>query len=181
MRKIDPKVNRKLESAIVYLVNSSPNAEGKPVILHSIRVGLYLDERGYNKNLVIAAILHDLLEDSVVSYQEIENKFGKDVAKLVRANSFDKDMPEKTIQDKRKRYNQSLERCLNAGKRALIIKAADILDNSYYYHLAPNKKMYSWLLEKMEHFISQATPFIKNEIVWKDLSKQYHAISKDRL
>ena len=85
----------------------------------------------------------------------------------------------KTVEDKKKRYQQVLTRGLAAGKQALIVKAADILDNSYYYHLAKPKKLRPFLLSKMKGFINKSEPHIKNEIVWKDLNKQYKLISKN--
>ena len=44
--------------------------------------------RGYNKNIVIGAILHDVEEDTRISIKEIEKKLGKKVAKIVEAVSF---------------------------------------------------------------------------------------------
>ena len=85
----------------------------------------------------------------------------------------------KNIKDKKKRYQQTLTRCLKAGKEALIIKAADILDNSHYYHLANGKKLRQWLVEKMKHFIDHSEKILKNEAVFKKLQKQYQKISKE--
>jgi len=118
--------DKEIEKAIKFLVASIERSghNPKPVILHSIRVGLYLDRQGYNKNVVIAGILHDLLEDSETTIEEIREEFGDKIANLVLVNSFDK-----TIKEKKKRYYESFARCLEAGKDALVIKAADVLDN----------------------------------------------------
>lgn len=177
----DPRIDKEIEDSIKFLVNrieSAGERNEKPVIMHSIRVGLYLYEKGYDKTIVIAGILHDLLEDSDTSVKEIEKNFGKDIAELVQANSFDKDIPEKILEDKKKRYSQVLERGLARGKKTLIIKAADILDNSYYYHLASDKNLHEWLLEKMGNFIKHTSPRIKEESVWSDLNKQHNNLIK---
>lgn len=63
IRKI-PKSHRKMQSVCA----NSP----KPVILHSIRIALYLNNLGYNRNIVLAAILHDILEDSSASVEKIK-------------------------------------------------------------------------------------------------------------
>ena len=76
---------------------------------------------------MIPAILHDVLEDSDVKIGEVEAKFGKKIAKLVEANSFDE-----SIEDKTERYKENFERCRKVGKDALIVKAADIFDNTDY-------------------------------------------------
>ena len=168
--------DKKIKEAIKFLVLAIEKSghNSKPVIIHSIRVGLHLDELGYKQKIVIAGILHDLLEDSETTFEEIKQNFGPQIANLVQANSFDKN-----IKDKKKRYQQTLTRCLKAGKEALIIKAADILDNSHYYHLANGKKLRQWLVEKMKHFIDHSEKILKNEAVFKKLQKQYQKISKE--
>ncbi|OQX50694.1 hypothetical protein B5M47_03440 [candidate division CPR3 bacterium 4484_211] len=147
----------------------------KPVIFHSIRVGLYLYSRGYGKDIVIAGLLHDLLEDSNVTYQEIIQRFGAEVAELVQANSFDKN-----ITDKEKRKNQTLAKCIKKGKSALIIKATDILDNSYYYHLAKGQNLKNLLMRKTNEFLEKSARFIKNEPPWQDLKQQLDKLSQKR-
>lgn len=59
------------------------------------------------------------------------------------------------------------DRCLEAGKDALLIKAADILDNSHYFGSNEN------LLEKMRYFIEFSRESLKEERVWKELRDQY--------
>src|SRR4030065_106782 len=89
---------------------------GKPVVLHSIRVGMYLYNRAYPKDIVIAGILHDLLEDTDVSFNDIKEKFGEKIARLVQACSFDA-----AIKDKKEQYNEVFARCLKEGKEALLV------------------------------------------------------------
>jgi (p)ppGpp synthase/HD superfamily hydrolase len=138
-----PEVDKQIEEAIKFLVFAFQKSRHnpKPVVLHSIRVGLHLYNLGCAKDIVIAAILHDVLEDTDVKIEEVKLKFGENVAKLVEANSFDE-----SIQDKNERYKENFERCRKAGKDALIIKAADILDNADYFHLASTKALAKWLL-----------------------------------
>lgn len=170
-----PELDKEIEEAIKFLVHAIEESgkNPKPVILHSIRVGLYLYHQGYDKEIIIAGILHDLLEDSDTTLEEIKQKFGDKVAKLVEANSFNL-----TVKDKKERYLGSFTRSLNAGKDALVIKAADFLDNSHYYHLGQDKELYQWLLEKLKHFIDHSEKLLKNETVWKELKNQYNLLTK---
>lgn len=57
----------KIEEAIKFLVFTVQESgmNPKPVILHSIRVWLNLQNLGYDKDVVVAAILHDILEDQM--------------------------------------------------------------------------------------------------------------------
>lgn len=170
--------NKEIERTIKFLVNSidKPGNKSKPIILHSIRVGLYLDRQNYDKDIVIAAILHDLLEDSEITAHEIKNNFNNKIAKLVLANSYDK-----STEDKKKRYYETLSRCLDIGKEALVIKAADILDNSHYYQLVKDEKLYQWLLEKLSHFINHTESILGDEKVWKELKRQHTKLTKNKI
>ncbi|MFH1601626.1 MAG: HD domain-containing protein [Candidatus Shapirobacteria bacterium] len=170
----NPKRSQLIEEAIKFLVfkidKSGDNP--KPVVLHSIRVGLYLDDCGYNKEVVIAGVLHDLLEDSETIPEEIKDKFGQKVTSLVQACSFDKQ-----LKDKKKRYFQSFERCLKAGRPALLIKAADFLENSYYYQFAEGRELKLWLLEKLKHFLDHSEKIIGKETVWQELGEQHKILT----
>ena len=55
----------------------------KPVFLHSIQVAEMLWERDFPQDIVIAAILHDVVEDTDVTIEEIKRKFGQQVAQYV--------------------------------------------------------------------------------------------------
>ncbi|MDP9381795.1 MAG: HD domain-containing protein [Chloroflexota bacterium] len=85
----DQNLDRRIESAIVFLVFQMQRTgrNSKPVVLHSIRVALYLHDRGYGGDVVVAAALHDLLEDSDTTLAQIEREFGAEVARLVEANT----------------------------------------------------------------------------------------------
>jgi len=83
--------DEEIERALRYLVHSfeSSGDNPKPVILHSTRVAMGLYHREYAKPIVVSELLHDLLEDTEVTSDEIRSKFGGDVANIVEATSFD--------------------------------------------------------------------------------------------
>jgi len=61
-----PHIQKEFETAIVFLIQKIKEHcyNEKPLILHSIRVGLRLVELNEAKDVVIAGFLHDLLEDT---------------------------------------------------------------------------------------------------------------------
>lgn len=170
-----PENDKQVEEAIKFLVFAIQESgkNPKPVILHSVRVGLHLYNLGYDKNIVSAAILHDVIEDTDVKIEEVESRFGAEIAKLVEANSFDE-----SIKDKTERYKENFERCRKAGKDALIVKAADFFDNTDYYHLASTKELAKWLLGKLDYFIENSKDTIKDEVLHKELIDKYKRIAK---
>lgn len=58
---------------------------GHPVISHPLAVSYRLAEMGLHLNVVIAGLLHDVVEDSDVTIEDVKNAFGEDVASLVES------------------------------------------------------------------------------------------------
>lgn len=95
-----------------------------PYILHPLRVGTLLIEVDSPEPVVIAGILHDTVEDTPVTLQEVAARFGERVATLVDSVSE----PDKRASwDERKRH--TVERLRHADADTLLIACADKLDN----------------------------------------------------
>lgn len=167
--KINKKINQDnsdLDKTIKFLVSEIEKYcnNKKPLVTHSIRTAFRLDLYGYGKEVVQAALLHDLLEDTKASIKEIEKRFGKRVASLVMASTFDK-----SISDKKERYKTNFNKAIKAGDNALVIRASDLLDNSFYYSLVDNQNEYNHLLEKLSYFLKLSVLKIGREKIYKDL------------
>lgn len=169
LKKIYSKEEQELvQKAISFLVESF-NKTGnnpKPVIFHSIRVAMYLYDKGADSTIVIAALLHDLLEDTQITSQEIKSMFGDDVAKLVEANSFKSDISDYVLQ-----YLETFKRNISTGPQAVLIKASDLLDNADYYNLG-QQEIWPKLYGKFSKFIEMSQPVIGDTEIWKDLKKK---------
>jgi hypothetical protein len=173
----DPAEDEDIERAIQYLVHSfeSSGDNPKPVILHSTRVGMDLYDRGYEKPIVIAGFLHDLIEDTDVTPGEIRSEFGGEVANIVQAASFDE-----SIDDYLDRHYDIYERCFELGRSAVAVKAADILDNSDYYGLEGSEELRKNLLKKMDYFIRNAERYIGADDIYQELDDKF-PIVKERM
>lgn len=164
--KRKPEDNQRIEEAVKFLVSclEKSNQSTKPVITHCLRVAFSLDAAGYPSNVVIAALLHDILEDSNASLKEVERKFGPKIAELIRLLTFDS-----SIKDKTARYKRNFLSAKESGKEALVIRAVDLLDNSGYYHLVKDRRLYQWLLDKLDYFLEISREIIGQEEVFKRL------------
>ncbi|USZ70020.1 HD domain-containing protein (plasmid) [Halorussus salilacus] len=173
----DQEEDEEIERAVQYLVQSfeSSGNNPKPVVLHSTRVGMDLYDRDYGKNIVISGFLHDLLEDTDVTSDEIRSKFGKDVANIVEATSFDEN-----IDDYLERHYDIYKRCFELGRSAVAVKAADILDNSDYYGLGGSESLKKNQIEKMNYFINNSKTYIGGEDIHQELSDKL-PIVKERV
>lgn len=97
---------------------------GEPFILHPISVAAILADYQFPKELIIAAILHDVVEDTPVTLQDVEKTFGKEVATLVDGVSEqDKSLP---WEERKKAYFDRLQK---ASLDVIRLSAADKLHN----------------------------------------------------
>ena len=124
-----PLTDRDFEQALRFLSDHMPDANDlpKPTLLHSTNVGIYLHNQAYDSSICIAGLLHDLIEDSDVTIEDIESNFGKEVASIVKANTKNGELSEE------KRHEEVLKRCIETSEAASIVKAADIIDNLITY------------------------------------------------
>jgi (p)ppGpp synthase/HD superfamily hydrolase len=94
--------------------------DGAPFLLHPLEVASLLQRSGYPDEVIAAAVLHDVLEDTDVDRDELERRFGPKVAALVAAVSDD---PSIVDEDERKR--ELTERVRRIGGHAAAVYAAD--------------------------------------------------------
>lgn len=173
------QTSKEIEKAIVFLVhaiNTSGN-NPKPVILHSILVGLSLTKLDYPIHVIQAGFLHDTIEDSSTGIESIKKQFGNKVAFIVAACTYDR-----SIQNKTEQYRDAMRRAAEAGKEALIVMAADLIQNEPYYN-QEDFTQYPW--DKIAYFIDFTEAILKDEPIWKNLGlikqKIYGADQKSKI
>lgn len=133
------------EKAVRFLAKYLPpsnETSRKPILFHDIRVGVYLYENGYSEDIILAGVLHDAIEWSDVNEKILHDEFGDNVSSLVLANSKDD-----SILDKEEKINDSVQRCVQKGQDALIVKAADIIDSFKWYSEQNNKEELQYCLQ----------------------------------
>ena len=144
----------------------------KPVLLHSFKVSMNLYSYGYEENIVIAGALHDLIEDTDVTYEEIKNDFGKVIADIVKAVSFNKNIKDKYLQAK-----LMFDNCCKCGRNALLVKCSDLLDNINFVHLGDIESR-EVLIKKYLLFIEMSKTYIGKEKIYKRLVSKFKNIKK---
>jgi (p)ppGpp synthase/HD superfamily hydrolase len=158
-----------VEKAIGFLadmIRASGN-NPKPVILHSVRVGVLLIDSGHGTDTVIAGILHDIVEDSAATLDDVRTRFGDTVASLVEANTFDPSM------DRKKRDRDTLTRCKRAGHAALVVKAADILENWEFFSSVGPNAIDELFLKKTRTFLETTHDTMDREPIWRKLERRH--------
>lgn len=97
---------------------------GMPYVEHPVTVAALLDEHGYPDEVISAALLHDVVEDSETTLDELRELFGEGVAGLVGALTDDE-----AIESYRERKAEHRERVAAAEIEAMAIYGADKLTN----------------------------------------------------
>ena len=100
-------------------------AAKEPYINHLLEVATLVAEatEGKDPNLVVAALLHDAIEDCEVPKKVIAEAFGEDVADLVAEVTDDKTL------EKAERKKHQVESAHKKSKRAKVLKLADRTSN----------------------------------------------------
>ena len=97
----------------------------KPMIMHPISVGMLLEEYSYDEAVVAAGYLHDVVEDTKYTIEDIKTEFGEDVANLVIGASE----PDKSLSwEERKKY--TIEETKKLPLRNKLVICADKINNA---------------------------------------------------
>ena len=101
--------------------------DGAAYIVHPTRVADIVSKFGGTEQQVAAAYLHDVVEDTAVTIQDIRNTFGNDIALIVEGLT-DVSVPEDGNRATRKALDR--QHTHEASGEAQFVKCADIIDNS---------------------------------------------------
>jgi (p)ppGpp synthase/HD superfamily hydrolase len=118
----------------------------EPYINHLLEVASLVTQAtgGTDPNLVIAALLHDAVEDQGVSYETIVREYGKRVAETVMEVTDDKTLPK----DERKR--KQIEAAPKKSREAKLIKLADKTSN---VRAVANSPAPDWSVERRLEYV----------------------------
>jgi len=168
----------KIQKAVKFLTDACLDSKGnqkianpKPVVIHSLRVGFDLLKRDYNNDVVVTAILHDLIEDAGVPIAEIKRRFGKKVAEIVEAVSWNEKIP-----NHMERFSDTHHRTKEVGRDAVLVSLADHLDNADYYQYAKSKLTRKMVLKKWKIFFKEVASLISDEPIYQDYKDKLESI-----
>lgn len=123
-----PEPHRRYAEAVLYAMRKHADQtrrDGTPYIAHPLRVAESLRSIGgiTDMDVILAGLLHDLIEDTDCEWQDLASRFGERVADLVAILSGDMRLP------KPARRREVVERIRTAPPEAKAVRLADRLDN----------------------------------------------------
>ena len=138
VKRYDPDADEAMiNRAYVFSVQkhgSQKRASGDPYFSHPIEVAGILTDFYMDDKTIVTALLHDTLEDTLTTYEEIEELFGPDVARLVDGVTK---LSKIEAQSENERAAENLRKFLLAMSddiRVLLVKLADRLHNMRTLH-----------------------------------------------
>lgn len=149
---------------------------GEPYIIHPLCVAIILAQLEMDKETIIAGILHDVIEDTVISKEEVTKEFGEEVAllvdgvtKLTQIN-YEHDKIEVQAENLRKMFL-----AMAKDIRVIIIKLADRLHNMRTMQYQTPAKQIEKSRETMEIYspIAQRLGISKIKVELDDLSLKF--------
>jgi alpha-beta hydrolase superfamily lysophospholipase len=149
---------------------------GEPYFNHLLEVAelIAASSPELDVELMMAAFLHDTVEDTGVTPQELEQRFGKDVADLVAEVTDDKSLPKET------RKQLQVEHTPDKSPRAQTLKLADKISNLRAIISSPPV---GWSRERKQQYFEWARQVVSgiaspNEFLQSEFNEAYRAISK---
>ena len=151
--------------------------DGSPYIIHPLAVAQIVAEMGLDMDAILGALLHDCIEDTDASHEDIEKIFGPTVAELVegvtkltRANFSTSEQAQ--MENLRKMFM-----AMSKDIRVVLIKIADRLHNMRTMQYQTPAKQISKCQETMDIYAPLAHRLGMQRIKWEleDLSLRYLA------
>lgn len=149
---------------------------GEPYIIHPLCVGIILADLELDKETIVAGLLHDAVEDTWMTYEEVEKEFGSEVALLVDGVTklgqlnYSKDKVELQAENLRKMFL-----AMAKDIRVILIKLADRLHNMRTLQYMRPEKQQEKARETMDIYapIAMRLGISKIKVELDDLSLKY--------
>ena len=129
---------------------------GEPYIIHPLNVAYTLAELHADQDTICAGLLHDTLEDTETTKEEISREFNPEVAKLVYGVTKISKIPFTSKQEEINANTRKIVTCIMDDVRIVIIKLADRLHNMRTLQYKSEEKQIEKSLETLNIFVPLA-------------------------
>ena len=116
---------------------------GEPYIIHPLQVALILADLNMDDATIMAGLMHDVLEDTECSFDQMKELFGEEVTRLVDGVTKLKNLKYKTKQESQAENIRKMVMAMSKDICVIIIKLADRMHNMRTLeYITPQKKIY---------------------------------------
>jgi guanosine-3',5'-bis(diphosphate) 3'-pyrophosphohydrolase len=189
VKAYDPEADEDLlNRAYVYAMKmhgSQKRANGDPYFSHPLEVAGILTDLKLDVATIVTALLHDTIEDTAATYQELQQLFGNDVAKMVDGVTKLSKIELQSSENAQAENFRKLILAMSEDIRVLLVKLADRLHNMRTLHFIPKPEKRARIAkETMEIYapLAERVGLKKLQDELQDLSfRELHGEARDSI
>lgn len=155
-------------------------ASGEDYIIHPLGVATILAEIGLDTDTIIAALLHDVVEDTSVTLEELEENFGATVANLVDGVTKLGRLEDLNKQERQAENLRKMFLAMAEDLRVILIKLADRLHNMRTLGYRPPDKQRETAIETRDIFAPLAGRLGISRIQWELEDAAFRFLEADK-
>ncbi len=174
-RKIDTKLIMKAYNYAVGHHGNQCRRSGEPYIIHPLNVAFILADIGLDDSTICAALLHDVVEDTEATDEDIKREFGEEIAEMVAGVTKLSSMQFETIEERQVEDYRRMFLAMGKDIRVILIKLADRLHNMRTLKFLKRDRQIANAKETMELYAPLANRLGLYSLKWEleDLSFKY--------
>ena len=148
---------------------------GEPYIIHPLNVAYILADVGLDDATICAALLHDVVEDTEITHEDLVKEFGSEIAEMVAGVTKLSTMPFDSIEEQQVEDYRKMFLAMGKDIRVIIIKLADRLHNMRTLKYLKRERQIANAKETMEIYAPLANRLGLYSLKWEleDLSFKY--------
>lgn len=175
MKNFDEELFTKAYYIAEKLHDGQKRNSGEPYFIHPCNVALILIKLNMDEATIIAGLLHDVLEDTPMTYEEMEEQVGSEITKLVDGVTKLKKIQYKTKQENQADNIRKMILAMAKDIRVIIIKLADRLHNMRTLEYMTREKQIEKAVETLGIYVPFAERLGISAIKWEleNLSFRY--------